>query len=309
MILIPSPETGGTVEGYGTFACNTLTIISATANVGYEFINWTDTNGIVISDIPIFEIMLTQDSILIAHFEAVIVQPVDTIKFTILASKHSLVDPRKTDYAIPIYIKADKDISNTVIDSLVIEIDGRIFYPRRVDKGDMSLHFKDTVIKMTFENVTVPTLLANKEEVLLTIRGDVLLGEIDSSEIKIDAVKFAEQLSEKPDLIHGFITLDICAEGANRVVWFDYSPEVIVKNNPVIGGILELQCKTIERGSYSLEIVDLQGSSTIVETWTVAGSTRIFDFEIDVSNFAIGSYFIVLNTPTNKYSAGFVITK
>ena len=71
----------------------------------------------------------------------------------------------------------------------------------------------------------------------------------------------------------------------------------------------EVNCKTVERGSYSLEIVDLQGASTIVETWTVAGSTRIFDFKIDVSNFAIGSYFIVMNTPTNKYSARFVIAK
>ena len=74
----------------------------------------------------------------------------------------------------------------------------------------------------------------------------------------------------------------------------------------IVTEMLEVQCKTIERGSYSLEIVDIQGSSTTVETWTVAGSTRIFDFEIDVSNFAIGSYFIVMNTPTNKYSARFV---
>jgi len=235
-------------------------------------------------------------------------QYIGGIKFYIRASKHPLTDPTRRNYRIPIFIKADEDISNTVIDSLVVEIDRRIFYPKRVDNGDMSLHFKDTVIKMTFENVTVPSLLANKEEVLLTIRGDVLLGEIDNSEIKIDAVKFAEQLSEKPDLIHGFITLDICAEGANRLVWFDYSPEVIVKNNPVTGGILELQCKTIERGSYSLEIVDMLGKSETVREFTVnVNGKRIFDFEIPISNFSSGAYFIIMNTPTAKYSVGFVV--
>jgi len=230
------------------------------------------------------------------------------IKYTIRASKHPLTDPTRRNYRIPIFITASLNVSNTVIDSLVVEIDRRIFYPKRVDNGNMKLHFKDTVIKMTFENVTVPELKANEEKVLLTIRGDVLLGKIDSSEIKIDTVKFAEQLSEKPDLIHGFITLDICAEGANRLVWFDYSPEVIVKNNPVTGGILELQCKTIERGSYSLEIVDMLGKSETVREFTVsANSKRIFDFEIPILNFSSGAYFIIMNTPTAKYSTGFVV--
>ena len=75
--------------------------------------------------------------------------------------------------------------------------------------------------------------------------------------------------------------------------------------NPVTE-TLEVAIKVIEVGDYSLEIVDLLGNVSTVETWTVAGSTRIFDFEIDVSNFAIGSYFIIMNTPTNKYSAKFV---
>jgi len=232
----------------------------------------------------------------------------NTTKYTIRASKHPLTDPTRRNYRVPIFIKADEYVSGSMIDSLVVEIDRRIFYPKRVDNGDMSLHFEDTVIKMTFENVTVPELKANEEKVLLTIRGDVLLGEIDSSEIKIDAVKFAEQLSEKPELIHGFITLDICAEGGGRLVWFDYSPEVIVKNNPVIGGILELQCKTIERGSYSLEIVDMLGKSETVREFTVsANGKRIFDFEIPISNFSSGAYFIIMNTPTAKYSTKFVV--
>jgi len=232
----------------------------------------------------------------------------ERINFYIRASEHLLVDPTRRNYRIPIFIKADEYVSGSMIDSLVIEIDRRIFYPRRIDNGDMSLHFKDTVIKMTFENVIVPELKANEEKVLLTIRGDVLLGEIDSSEIKIDTVIFAEQLSEEPDLIQGFITLDICVEGANRLVWFDYSPEVIVKNNPVTGGILELQCKTIERGSYSLEIIDMLGKSETVREFTVsANGKRIFDFEIPISNFASGAYFIIMNTPSAKYSTKFVV--
>ena len=282
------------------------------ANDGWEFIGWSvepnDENVFINDTIDIKITPVCKDYTITAHYKKIELPPVLDVKFYIRASKHPLTDPTRRNYRVPIFIKADEDVSGTMIDSLVIEIDRRIFYPKRVDNGDMSLHFKDTVIKMTFENVTVPELKANEEKVLLTIRGDVLLGEIDSSEIKIDTVKFAEDLSEEPELIHGFITLDICAEGANRLVWFDYSPEVIVKNNPVTGGVLELQCKTIERGSYSLEIVDMLGKSETVREFTVsANGKRIFDFEIPISNFSSGAYFIIMNTPSAKNSTKFVI--
>ena len=297
------------------YECGKSFIHGARLVYPWEFLGWAVEpddgdydiiNEDTISSITIFP--LCKDYTVTASYKKIELPPVLDVKFYIRASKHPLTDPTRRNYRIPIFIKADEYVSGSMIDSLVIEIDRRIFYPKRVDNGDMSLHFKDTVIKMTFENVTVPELKANEEKVLLTIRGDVLLGEIDSSEIKIDTVNFSEQLSEKPDLIHGFITLDICDEGANRLVWFDYSPEVIVKNNPVTGGILELQCKTIERGSYSLEIVDMLGKSETVREFTVSASgKRIFDFEIPISNFSSGAYFIIMNTPTAKYSTGFVI--
>jgi hypothetical protein len=196
-----------------------------------------------------------------------------------------------------------------MIDSLVTEIERSIFYPRRVDNtdGTMKLHIIDTVIQMIFENVTVPSLFANEEKLLLTIRGDVLLGINDSSEIVVRTVKFAEDLAEKPELLHGFITLDLCEGGGSRIVSFDYTPEIIVKNNPVSTNILEVHCKTIERGDYTLEIVNLLGqTSTLVQDFTVSGSKRIFDFDLDISDFASGAYIIIMHTPTVKYSTKFV---
>jgi len=267
-------------------------------------------NGITVAEILA---KLTTDQIGIKRpdagfvtFGAVEVIPTD-VKFYIRASEHPLTDPRSRNYPIPIFIKADKDIGGAIIDSLVIEIDIRIFYPRTVDNGEMKLRFADTIIKMTFENVVVPLLRANEEKLLLNIFGDVLLGEIDSSEIKIDTVKFAKDLTEEPELIHGFITLDICIEGGARFTWFDYNPAIILKNNPV-SEMLEIECKTIENGDYSLEIVDMLGKSETVREFTVSASgKRIFDFEIPISNFSSGAYFIIMNTPTSKYSAGFVV--
>jgi hypothetical protein len=236
--------------------------------------------------------------------------PIDNVKFTIWATEHKNIDPVSRNYRIPIYIKSDENTSETKIEKLVIEVDRNIFYPRRIEPNtvEMSRNFIDSIIEMTFENITVPALSANEPKILFTVRGDIILGK-DSSEIKIDTVIFSET-STFIDYTteNGFITVKVCEEGGDRFLTltiFDYSPSISVKNITVTE-MLEVHCKTIERGSYSLEIVDLQGSSITVHTWTVAGGSRIFDFEIDVSNLASGSYFVVMNTPTNKYSARFV---
>jgi hypothetical protein len=241
-------------------------------------------------------------------------KPQTDIKFYIRASEHPLTDPTRRNYRIPIFIKADRSVSNWTIAKLVVEIDRSIYFPRRAadnanNNVDMSLHIIDTVIQMTFENITVPSLLANEEKVLLTIRGDVLLGINDSSDITLlPPVEFVEDLDEQPDLINGFLTLDLCGAGGGRIVYFDYTPEIIVKNNPVSTNILEVQCKTIERGDYTLEIVNLLGqTSTVVQDFTVSGSKRIFDFDLDISDFSAGAYIIIMHTPSAKYSTKFVV--
>jgi len=237
--------------------------------------------------------------------------------YTVSVSNHKNIDPTSRNYRIPIYIKADENIAGTKIEKLVVEVDRNLYFPRRVEPNtvNMNLNFIDSIIEMTFENITVPALLANEPKILLTIRGVIILGNKDSSEIIVkEPIIFStvnnEQLFYDVKTENGFISLAICEDGRNRFLTvFDYAPSITVKKNPVTE-MLEVHCKTIERGNYSLEIVDLLGNATTVETWTVnLGGTRIFDFEIDVSNFANGTYFIIMNTPTNKYSARFVIQK
>jgi len=268
----------------------------------YEFVNWS-VNDTFLSDENPLTVIVTSDSIITANFRYIC----HITQFKIWVEEHKNIDPTSRNYKVPVYISADENISNTVIEKLVLEVDRNLYFPRRVEPNtvNMNLNFIDSIIEMTFENITVPALSANEPKILLTIRGDIILGNKDSSEIRIDTVIFSQEHIEI-ETENGFISLAICEDGSDRFLTiFDYAPSITVKKNPVTE-MLEVNCKTIERGDYSLEIVDLLGNATTVETWTVAGSTRIFDFKIDVSNFAIGSYFIVMNTPTNKYSARFV---
>jgi hypothetical protein len=59
---------GGSVSGGGDYTYNTPITLTAIANPGYEFVNWTS-NGIVISTDNIFNFTVTGDSLIWANFK------------------------------------------------------------------------------------------------------------------------------------------------------------------------------------------------------------------------------------------------
>ena len=238
----------------------------------------------------------------------------EPLKFTLRVSKHDLVDPNKTNYKIPIYITASEDVTDITIEKLVIEFDINNFYPRRVDNGTMRLDIIDnTVIETVLENMKVPNLQAEKEATLLTVAGYAILGNKDSSGILIKDIKFSNQFLPEPnfELVDGYITIDICLEGGKRLLETkEYDPAVIVKVNPITKDILEVQCRTVERGNHTLEIIDLLGKTTLLEEFTSGQNNWIFDFNIPMQSFSVGSYFLVMKSPTsNKIGGKRYITK
>jgi hypothetical protein len=235
------------------------------------------------------------------------------IKFTIRASEHNLVSPTRKNYRVPIYITANQDISGFLIDKLVLEIDKNIFNPKSTDNGILYLtnEFFPT-IEMAFANVQVPDLKADSEIILLTLRGDILLGSTDSSGIILREVQFSDNslLDGEPELINGFLTTEICEEGSDRYIeLLDFIPGVFVLENPV-SDILKVECKTAERGKHTLEVVDLQGNTIQIEEFIATKTKNEFTFDnIDISNFGNGNYFIIMSSPIKKYYDKFIIAK
>ena len=227
---------------------------------------------------------------------------------TVIASEHNKVSPAASYYSIPFYVQAFDPyvLQGYNIEKLEFTIDRRVFFPRDVNNGNLQITQTDSLNIFTVSDIIFPQIQTglpfDTEIELFCLVGDMLLGDKDSAEIALTSIEFSAVAAV---LENGYITLEICEEGGRRLLSFGYEPAITVKNITV-SEMLEVNCKTVERGSYSLEIVDISGAAVTVETWTVTGSTRIFDFKIDVSGFAIGTYFIVMNTPTNKYSARFV---
>ena len=226
--------------------------------------------------------------------------------FTIRAAEHKLIDPRETNYPIPIYITADKNIPDFTIDSLIIAIDKNIFYLRRVDEGILESNNNGVIL---LRNIKVPTLITNEEAILLNLFGDIIVSN-DSSDILLEYVNFIEELTEKPELKHGYITLDICKEGGDRLLTsIGETPQILINDNPA-SDILVAKCKVIESGKYSLEMVDVLGKTELIKEWFVnINEETKFEFNIPVIMYGNGSYLLILNTPTTKYSEKFIIQR
>ena len=75
-----NPEDGGTVEGGGTFDQGASCTVSATANEGYDFINWTESGNVVSTDAE-YTFNVTANRTLVANFEEQVVET-----FTITAT-------------------------------------------------------------------------------------------------------------------------------------------------------------------------------------------------------------------------------
>ncbi|MGB4206057.1 MAG: InlB B-repeat-containing protein, partial [Bacteroidales bacterium] len=72
LTLIANPEEGGIVVGSGIYNAGDTVNISAIPNLGWEFINWTDSEGNLISNQPEHSfVMSAEDLTLIANFEIV----------------------------------------------------------------------------------------------------------------------------------------------------------------------------------------------------------------------------------------------
>ena len=62
-----NPEEGGTIEGAGNYLGGQTCTLTATANEGYAFTNWTE-GGTVVSTMPIYAFSVTSNRTLIANF-------------------------------------------------------------------------------------------------------------------------------------------------------------------------------------------------------------------------------------------------
>ncbi len=73
VILYSSPTEGGSVEGEGIYNLDAIVDVSAAANSGYEFLNWTEGDNVV-SDNANYTFTITYDRVLVANFIETVIE-------------------------------------------------------------------------------------------------------------------------------------------------------------------------------------------------------------------------------------------
>ncbi|MBQ1223640.1 MAG: hypothetical protein IIX84_05065, partial [Oscillospiraceae bacterium] len=71
LTLLSSPEGSGFFEGAGTYDERTPLTVKASANVGYRFVNWSDSDDKICSSQPSYTFLLHEDTVLYANFKKV----------------------------------------------------------------------------------------------------------------------------------------------------------------------------------------------------------------------------------------------
>lgn len=80
---VANPMEGGTITGNGSYESGSLVSLTATANEGFTFLNWTE-NNVVVSDDNVFEFEITDHRSLVANFQInLAVADLDNSEFSI----------------------------------------------------------------------------------------------------------------------------------------------------------------------------------------------------------------------------------
>jgi len=225
------------------------------------------------------------------------------------------VSSNEDNLHIPIYAKLDKvgdTLLNFKLDTMVIAFNRSIFYPTglsnqnsRIIKNEIQNNLR--VITLEFNNVN----LSDRDSILTEIIGKTMLGDVDVAPLMITNIVY-KQIELVSNISHkdGSLTIPYCSRGGNRFLIVNPKLEApIVQPNPTTGEII-ITFSGIESGHYSLSISDINGITSLLDEWDfTAGSEKFYQKAFDLSNYANGTYYIILKTPTNIYNLSLVIIK
>ena len=138
----------------------------------------------------------------------------------------------------------------------------------------------------------------------------MLLGDDDYSDIKFVGIpKFRSEKHKPVSLIDGYITLNICREGGDRLLISTVQPSINVEVSPT-QHLLNLTSICNEEGVYTLSIVDMLGNvNKIHEFYAKPTEQTEYKHEHSIINFPNGSYYIILSSPSKTYNNNFIIAK
>ncbi len=131
---------------------------------------------------------------------------------------------------------------------------------------------------------------------------DALLGDVEFTDLNWEQMSFEPtNIIGSLDTINGRLTNIICKEGGNRLVKNVQPVDIRIKPNPSDGNF-DIEISYIERGDYFIYLSDDKGKQVLIKSFRsnetkVNGVFPDYKFNLDLTNFSSGVYFIILKTP------------
>lgn len=225
-----------------------------------------------------------------------------------------IVEPYLDSYTIPIYAKlkaGDDPISNYTIDTIRLSFARSLYFFRGISKGKnheiMEFIDDNRVISFSVNNLNLTT----EEQKITELYGSTMLGSQPSTDIKFTRVVLPND-GEITDINtqDGYLEIKICQEGGDRLLINNNAkPDVLLVPNPATDYV-NIIAVMIEKGNYTLEIYDLLGKKTLIQTWnkpTGGREEKLINY--NTSALSNGIYIIRLTAPSQIINKTLNITK
>ena len=154
VVLEIIPALSGVITGSGYYAENEMVLLNAVSNPGFEFISWTDQNGMILSTLPEYSfIMPSQETLVKANFKEI---ETHHENISLSESIHVFPNPSKGKFFVEI-----KNILNHKKTSLkIINTSGQVIYKQYIGQNNelqtIQLNLQDWGAGIYFLQITDP---------------------------------------------------------------------------------------------------------------------------------------------------------
>jgi hypothetical protein len=165
----------------------------------------------------------------------------------------------------------------------------------------------DRIISFSVNNLNLTT----EEQMITELYGSTMLGSKLSTDIIFTKVVLPND-GEITEVVkqNGYLKIKICDEGGDRLLINNSAkPDILLVPNPATDNV-NITAIMIEKGNYTLEIYDLLGKKTLIQTWTKpTGGKEDKLISFDATALSNGIYIIRLTAPSQIINKTLNITK
>lgn len=212
---------------------------------------------------------------------------------TVSPAEDNLVMPIKAQIVAGAATTVDADVH------LILRNSTSAYVIQRINPGTIIRNESiagTTELEIKIPNATITT----QEGVIAELYGQATLGTIDSTDIDCAFAELSASgatYTSRPE--DGWLKLDICREGGDRLVKKSGSLTITPMPNPV-SDVLKVSTTVYERGEHVLQLLDMNGEVLEEAHWTHAQNDSAREFMIDVRSLATGPYTLRILTPTRQ---------